>query len=122
MIEGGINRLRQEFKLLEKEVKGELGLKKKRKLSELNEIYRVKRKGLKTVNGKLKQRMLAKSSKVRRCQERIEQFRQTRIFDFDQKKIYAQFNGDGVRPSNVPNTKERKRCWGNISTIGRWHN
>ena len=122
MIEGGINRLRQEFKLLEKEVKGELGLKKKRKLSELNEIYRVKRKGLKTVNGKLKQRMLAKSSKVRRCQERIEQFRQTRIFDFDQKKIYAQFNGDGVRPSNVPNTEESKRFWGNISTIGRWHN
>ena len=122
MIEGGINRLRQEFKLLEKEVKGELGLKKKRKLSELNEIYRVKRKGLKTVNGKLKQRMLVKSSKVRRCQERTEQFRQTRIFDFDQKKIYAQFNGDGVRPSNVPNTEESKRCWGNISTIGRWHN
>ena len=49
MIEGDIKRLRQEVNFLEKESKGELGLKKKHKLSELNERYRVKRKGLKTV-------------------------------------------------------------------------
>ena len=42
--------------------------------------------------------MLAKSAKVRRYQQRIERFTQNRIFDFDQKKMYAQFNGDGVRP------------------------
>ena len=43
------------------ESKGELGLKKKQKLSELNERYGLKRKGLKNVIGELKQRMLAKS-------------------------------------------------------------
>ena len=74
-IEGDLKRLRQEVNLLEREVKGELGLKKKRKLSELNERYRVKRKGLKTVIEELKQRMLAKSTNVRRYQQRIEQFR-----------------------------------------------
>ena len=47
-IEGDIERLRKEVNFLESEVKGELGLKKKCKLSELNERYRVKRKGLKT--------------------------------------------------------------------------
>ena len=47
-IEGDIKRLRKEVTFLESEVKEELGLKKKRKLSELNERYRVKRKGLKT--------------------------------------------------------------------------
>ena len=67
-IEGDIKRLRQEVNFLERKVKGELGLRKKRKLSELNERYRVKRKGLKTVIGELKQRMLAKSTKVRRYQ------------------------------------------------------
>ena len=113
-IEGDIKRLRQEVNFLEKEVKGELGLKKKRKLTESNERYRVKRKGLKTVIEKLKQRMLAKSAKVRRYQQRIEQFRQNRIFDFDQKKMYAEFNGDGVRPSDVPNAEESKRFWGVI--------
>ena len=86
-MEGYITRRKQEVNILESEVKGELGLKKKPKLSELNERYRVKRKGLKTVIEELKQRMLAKSAKVRRYQQRIEQFRQNTIFDFDQKKI-----------------------------------
>ena len=77
---------------MEREVKGELRLKKKRKLSELNERYRVKRKWLKTVIEDLKQSMRAKGAKVRRYQQRIEQFRQNRIFYFDQKKMYAEFN------------------------------
>ena len=45
----------------------------------------------------LKQRMLAKNSKVRRHQQITEQFRQNGIFDFDQRKIYAEFNGDGAK-------------------------
>ena len=56
---------REEVKFLEMKSKGELGLKKKRKLSELNGRYRMKRKGLKTVVEELKQRMLAKSAKVK---------------------------------------------------------
>ena len=44
-----------------------------------------RKKGLKTVIEELKQRMLAKSAKVKRYQQRIEQFRQNRIFDLDQK-------------------------------------
>ena len=52
--------------------------------------------------------MLAKSAKAGRYQHRIEQFRQNRIFDFDQKNIYAEFNGDVVRPSDVPNSEESK--------------
>ena len=81
---------------------------KKRKVSELNERYRVKRKGLKTVIEELEQRLLAKSAKVRRYQQRIEQFGQNRIFDFDLKTMYAEFNGDEVRPSDAPNAEERK--------------
>ena len=52
-IEGDKKRLRQE---VNRKYKGELALKKKkrRKLSELNERYRVKRKGLKTVIEELK--------------------------------------------------------------------
>ena len=45
----------------------------------------------------LKQRMLAKSAKARRYQQITEQFRQNRIFDFDQRKMYAEFNGDGAK-------------------------
>ena len=67
-IEGDIKRLRQEVNFLEREVKGEVGLKKKRKLSELNERHRMKRKRLKIVIDELQQRILAKSAKVRRYQ------------------------------------------------------
>ena len=57
--------------------------------------------------------MLAKSAQIRRYEERIKQFRQNRIFDFDQKKIYAEFNGGGVRSNDVPNGKNVK-CFGAI--------
>ena len=61
-------------------------------MSELNERYRVKRKGLKTVNQELKQIMLLKGAKVRGYEQRTEQFRQNKIFDFDQGKMYAEFS------------------------------
>ena len=37
----------------------------------------------------LKQRMLEKVAKVRTYQQRIEQFRKNRIFDFEWKKMYS---------------------------------
>ena len=91
-------------------------------MSELNERYRVKRKGLKTVIEELKQRLLTKSAKVGRYQQRIEQFRQNGIFDFDQKNMYAEFNGDGLRPNDVPNVEESKRFWSNLWSVGKGHN
>ena len=46
-------------------------MKKKFKLSELNERYRVKRKALKSVIEEQKQRVLAKSAKIRRYDQRL---------------------------------------------------
>ena len=66
--------------------------------------------------------MLAKSAKVRSYMQGIEHFRQNRIFDFDQKKMYTEFNGGGVRPNDVPNAEESKRFWGNIRSVGKGHN
>ena len=69
--------------MLTRKLKGELGSKKKQKIKKLYEKYRVKRKGLKTVIEELKQRMLAKSAKVKRYEQRIEQFRHNRAFDLN---------------------------------------
>ena len=71
-IEGNINKRRQDVNLFTRDLKGELGSKKKQKLKELYGKYRVKRKGLKTVIEQLKQRMLAKSVKLKRYEQRIE--------------------------------------------------
>ena len=60
-----------------------------KKTKELYEKYRVKKKGLKAIVEELKQRMLAKSAKVKTYEQRIDQFRQNRIFDLNQKKIHA---------------------------------
>ena len=105
-IEGDLKKLRQDVNLLTRDLKGELGSKKKQKMKELYGKYRVKKKELKTVIEELKQRMLAKSAKVKRYEQRTEQFRQNRIFDLDQKKIYAELNGNGIRSNGVSNAEE----------------
>ena len=62
-IEGDMKKLRQYVNLLTRDFKEELGSKKKQKIKELQEKYRVKTKGLKNVIEELKQRMLAKKGK-----------------------------------------------------------
>ena len=49
----------------------------------------------------LKQRILAKSSKVKRYEQKIAQFRQNRNFNLDEKKIYAELNGNGIRSNGM---------------------
>ena len=57
--------MRQDVNLLTRGLKGELGSKKKKETKVLYKKYTVKKKGLKTVIEELKQRMLAKSAKVK---------------------------------------------------------
>ena len=66
--------------------------------------------------------MLVKSAKVKRYEQRIEQFRQNRIFDLDQKKIYTELNGNGIRSNGVPNAEECTKLWGNIWGVRKEHN
>ena len=48
-IERDIKRLRKDVNILERELKGEIGERKRRKLHQLHEKYRVRKKGLKTL-------------------------------------------------------------------------
>ena len=54
-IEGDIKKLKQDEQLLTRDLKEKLGSKRKQKMKELCEKYRVKRKGLKTAIEELKQ-------------------------------------------------------------------
>ena len=51
-----------------------------------------------------------------------EQFRQSRIFDLDQKKIYVQLNRNEIRLNDVPNAEECTKFWGNIWGVRKEHN
>ena len=66
--------------------------------------------------------MLAKSAKIRRFEQRIEQLRQNRLFSVDQKIIYPELNGGRGRSSDDPNAEESKRFLGNIWSIEKEHN
>ena len=74
-IEGDIKKPRQDVNLLTRDLEGELELKKKQKNERMKE----------TVIEELKQRMLAKSAQVKKYEQGIEQSRQNKIFDLDQK-------------------------------------
>ena len=54
----------------------------------------------------LKQRMLIKTEKVKRYERRFDQFRQNRIFDLDQKNIYAELSRNGIISNDDPNAEE----------------
>ena len=70
----------------------------------------------------LKQRMLAKITKVKRYEQRIEQFRQNRISVLNQKKIYAELSRNEVRSNVVPNAEECTKFWIDIWSVRKEHN
>ena len=99
-----------------------IGVEEEKKMKELYEKYRVKKNGLKTVIEELKQSMLAKSAKVEIYEQRIEQFRQSVIFDLNQKKIDTELNRNGIRLNGVLNAEECTKFWSNIWGIRKEHN
>ena len=54
--------------------------------------------------------------------KRIEQFRQNRIFDLDQKKIYAELNENGIRSNGAPNAEECTNFGRDIWGVRKEHN
>ena len=77
-------------------------------MKDLEEKYRVRKKGINTVIEELKKRILAKSAKQKRYEQRITQFRQNRTFNVDQKKIYMEFHGSAIRSTDVPHAEESR--------------
>ena len=52
--------------------------------------------------------MQAKATKIKRYDQRIEQYRINRLFQQDQKKLYQQLNGK-TESSEKPDTGESRR-------------
>ena len=115
-------RIRKDVNILERDLRGELSHKKSEKIQRLKEKCRVNKKGIKTVVEELKQRMIAKSAKIKRHDQRINQFRQNRTFSADQKKIYKELNGGEARTNEIPDAEESRRFWGAIWTMEKEHN
>ena len=84
-IKGDIKVLRRDITILERKRKNQL--KDVVKYTDLQRRYWIKKKGLTTVMEELKQRLKAKTEKIKRYQLRIHQYKQNRTFTTDQKEF-----------------------------------
>ncbi|XP_063592533.1 uncharacterized protein LOC134769724 [Penaeus indicus] len=66
--------------------------------------------------------MIAKSAKIKRYDQRINQFRQNRIFSVDQNFFYKELNGGEIRTNEVPDAEESRRFCGDIWSVEKEHN
>lgn len=80
----------------------------------LERRYGLKRKRLSVVLEELKQRVLAKSKKIRRYESRIEQYRQNRMFQSNQKRLFEQLENVDTDDTVIPDAEESKTFWANI--------
>ena len=112
--------MKKDVNILERLKKGQIGTREESKAKLVEEKYRVKRKGLTTVIEKLKQRVLAKAAKISRYEQRIQQYRISRLFKVDQKKVYSEFSGQ--TGSNIPNAEESRTFWSGIWSVEKKHN
>ena len=83
-IQDTIKELRKHVNILQRKSKGELV--RNTKYRELEKKYHIKRKGENFVIEELKQRLQVKAAKLRRYEQRVNQYRINRVFQQDQKK------------------------------------
>ena len=64
----------------------------------------------------LKQRVTAKAEKLRRYEQSVQQYRQNRMFEYDQKNLYKELDGDssGTATDCMPDAEESCEFWSNI--------
>ena len=62
----------------------------------------------------LKQRVLAKSKKIRRYESRIEQYRQNRMFQSNQKRLFEKLDNMETENTMIPDAEESRTFWASI--------
>lgn len=106
-IQTKVSRLRRDLSQLEMWKAGVL--KNKQVQDRLNTKYWINAKGLAAVAEELKQRIIAQADKLQRYQKRINQFRQNREFQYDQRRLYSKLQGE-IR-SEPPDAEESVAFW-----------
>ena len=95
-------------------------LKKKEKYKILEQKHKVNSKGLGIVLEELKQQLEAKSMKIQRYDQRIEQYKINRLLHQDQKRVYQHLNGK-VNSDVKPDVDESIQFWSNVWDIKVHH-
>ena len=92
-------------------------------MQDIGRKYSVRLKTLGAVIKELKQKILAIAAKVRRYQERVDRFRQNRMFQNNQRQFYRELNQEGERcDDDQQDAEELKKFWGDIWSKSIDHN
>ncbi|XP_063592467.1 uncharacterized protein LOC134769657 [Penaeus indicus] len=116
------NKLRKDINHLEDLSKEKLRRKKESISERLERKYHVKNKGTKVVIEELKQRVQAKAAKVKRCENRSNQYRQNRMFQSNRKRLFEELEGNISNETVVPDAEESRTFWNNIWGKSTKHN
>ena len=113
-------RLQNKIKELRKDL-SQLGASKDKDISNfrywerLERKYSIRVKRLNVVIEELKQRITAIAAKARRYQGRVDSYRQSRLFENNQKQFYRGIDQGKERcDDDQPVPEESKQFWGNI--------
>ena len=92
-------------------------------MANIREKYCIGVKPLGVVIEELKQGIVAIAAQVRRYQERVDRFRENRVFQNNQGQFYRELNQEGERcDDDQPNAEESKKFWGDIWSQSVDHN
>ena len=89
---------------------------------ELERKYLVKKKGINVVIEELKQRIKAVQHKIKRYEDRTEQYKQNRMFETNQKRLYEIIDGVHRNNNETPNAGECLEFWSGIWSKPANHN
>ena len=97
-------------------------MRKLRKYNELVKKYKVKEKWISKVLEELKQRLQVKASKLKRYEQRIEQYRVNRLYQQDQKRVYKEMSRKPSGEKVMPDAEKSARFWSGIWDNDIQHN
>ena len=119
-LNGQIAKLRKDLSRLDKWKSNQL--KSMAVKEQLETRYKVKKKGIGVVIEELKQQVVAKAAKVKRYEGRVEQYRQNRMYQSNQKRLFERLENKERSNEVSPDTQENKKFWSDIWDNPASHN
>ena len=81
----------------------------------------MKKKGINLVIEELKQRLIAKKTKVKIYEQRISQFRQNQLFQVNQKQVHQYLNGEKQGDRIITNSEGSIKFWSDAWSLRKEH-
>ena len=96
---------------------------KQKHTHDLQNRYKIKQKGFGVAREEIKQRIAAKTAKIKRYSDRISQYQQNRTFQNNQKRFYQNVDcGEKQKESQAPQSEQARDFWSSIWSKKVGHN